>query len=356
MTKLLIITDSQGKRVTDTPNVTVMCRGGAMAVHLDEILTKGIQETGDISHFDAIAIWVGGNDAIPRSRDAFNPVTFSSSVMGFIKRLQYLNSGAVICLVTATPRTKPEGITPALTRVNATLSAIAKSSGVRLVNVYKSVNKPAHTVHQRLVDGVHLSEDTIDLCLRRILECVAQTLILAARLGPEEKRPSIDTLLPTLKLMSPAAWSRTTQVGGKTFVKGSQHILSMFYPSPLVINGLTFPSAEHAYQHEKCMYLGFTNAAHLISTTTHPARAKQIGRSANVSQYATEQLKLRILSCMVEERWLTQQDFRAALISTGTSEIVHNVPDDFWGDGRSGAGLNMYGKTLMNTRHRAGKA
>ena len=66
---LLLIADNQGSRDILHPehDMFVMFKSGATARHLLEITRQEKYRTVDISTFQDIAIWVGGNDAIPRS-------------------------------------------------------------------------------------------------------------------------------------------------------------------------------------------------------------------------------------------------------------------------------------------------
>ena len=42
--------------------------------------------------------------------------------------------------------------------------------------------------------------------------------------------------------------------------------------------------------------------------------------------------------------------FLKALRDTGTRPLTHNVPDEYWGTGRSGTGHNVMGKILEEIR------
>lgn len=53
----------------------------------------------------------------------------------------------------------------------------------------------------------------------------------------------------------------------------------------------------------------------------------------------------------VLRKFETHADIREILLATGDEELVENAPNDYyWGIGKSGKGLNMLGKILMETR------
>ncbi len=50
-------------------------------------------------------------------------------------------------------------------------------------------------------------------------------------------------------------------------------------------------------------------------------------------------------------KFTQHQDLKKVLLETGDAEIIENAPGDYqWGCGRTGTGLNLLGKALMDIR------
>ena len=255
---LLLIADSQGSRDILHPehDMTVMFKSGATARQLLEITQQVHYRSIDISTFQDIAIWVGGNDAIPRSGGEFSPANFAGSYTSFIGYLRSLSPQANIYVLAATPRTRPAKITPAITKVNKTLSAVANTTGARFVNSYRSMER-CKTITTKLVDGIHLSK-----AMKRVIVTALYENVIQASFAKKTPPP-------------PSANN------GPIRVQGEKAILSMFFPTPLMFGGYEHYTPEHAYQYQKCVLLGRQDVADDIKKVTSPRAAKKLGGGVN---------------------------------------------------------------------------
>lgn len=130
--------------------------------------------------------------------------------------------------------------------------------------------------------------------------------------------------------------------------------LSNNYPVQVQAWGLSFPSAESAYQAAK-----FANQPQLMAQFCRldGESAKKIGRK-QYRRYqrpdwyaAREAMMLEVLRA----KFTQNPDLRNLLLATGDGYIVeHTKHDAFWGDGGNGRGKNRLGYLLMQVRGELG--
>lgn len=314
--KLLIITDSQGRGIPNSASLSCRFRPGGKAHHARELIDEQ-----DISPHEDVAIWLGGNNAHPRS-GSLVPSTFKEDIRYAVICIRDCNPRANIVLVAATRRGNPAKNSKIGT-INAIIRTVAFEENVPYANVYRSLDRhyTQHSLYLKKRDGVHLTLEAKMAVVSSIRHQLGTRLV-----------PALPTPIPLPPLM----------------VAGKNNTLSMFFPSPIIYRYGWFRTAEHAYQHEKCTQLNLLYQADRIKAAPSPGEAKHLGRIAtSLMSPETRQL---ILESILAERWRSQPAFRAALIATGTRYIAHPVPDTYWGH-LEGAGQNMYGKALMKTRH-----
>ena len=127
---------------------------------------------------------------------------------------------------------------------------------------------------------------------------------------------------------------------------GPYRFLSNFYPSPLVYQGLMFPTVEHAYQSAKTMDPWIRREFTLIRL---PAAAKRYGSRIKV-RTDWEDVKLSIMLELLMKKF---RDPRLAglLLDTGHAELIegNDWGDTFWGVCK-GKGTNHLGNQLMLIR------
>ena len=128
---------------------------------------------------------------------------------------------------------------------------------------------------------------------------------------------------------------------------GDYRFLSNFWPAPVRMNHLDYPSVEHAYQAGKHSLTSFREQIRRGSA----AEAKKLGKLNTPPQwYETKALPL--MEDLVFQKF-RHWSLRKQLLATGDAEIVegNHWGDRFWGkDG--GEGQNHLGRILMDTREK----
>lgn len=151
------------------------------------------------------------------------------------------------------------------------------------------------------------------------------------------------------------------------------HPLSNCYPAQVVFEGVTFPSAEHAYQAMKFFdedmagrgYDGWSENQDILDAIcvaeTGP-EAKDVARGFVDRAFMRDrQQKVAIITAVMRARFLQNDELRATLLGTGERTIYEEYPfsvgggEDFWGvrgfDGEKYvAGDNVIGNILMQLR------
>lgn len=127
---------------------------------------------------------------------------------------------------------------------------------------------------------------------------------------------------------------------------GPHRFLSNFYPAPLVWEGRSWPTAEHAYQAAKCSR---ADQARMILEAPSPGAAKRLGRKIEL-RADWDEVKESVMLSIVRAK-LENAHLRRLLIATGDAELIEGNywGDRFWGVCR-GEGENRLGKILMKVR------
>lgn len=132
-----------------------------------------------------------------------------------------------------------------------------------------------------------------------------------------------------------------------TSFSGAYRFLSNFFPSPVMLDGVVYPTVENAYQAAKTTdplkRYGFQ------SYYTSPEQAKRLGRSLPLRD-DWESVKFQIMADLV---WCKFQDneLRRRLIDTAGHDLIEGNTwnDTIWGV-CNGVGQNHLGRILMNVR------
>lgn len=129
------------------------------------------------------------------------------------------------------------------------------------------------------------------------------------------------------------------------FVEG-HHFLSNFYPSSLWIDGVRYPTAEHAIQAHKSLDPVVRGT---ITSAKTPWEAKRLGRCVILREdweMVKDDLMLRILRAKFENPLI-----RSMLLATAPKRLVHGNTwnDRYWGVCR-GVGKNVLGVLLEKLR------
>jgi ribA/ribD-fused uncharacterized protein len=136
--------------------------------------------------------------------------------------------------------------------------------------------------------------------------------------------------------------------------RGEYAFLSNFTYAPTDFDGDTYPTAEHAYQAAKTLNIEERKRIQKLST---PGEAKKAGKLVTLRK-DWESIKLKIMECVVRQKFLQNPDLAASLINTGSKVLRegNNWKDNYWGvDRRTGKGENHLGKILMMVRNELAK-
>lgn len=127
---------------------------------------------------------------------------------------------------------------------------------------------------------------------------------------------------------------------------GDYAFLSNFFPSTIVIDGLTFKTAEHAYQAQKAT---IDKDIEIIATAPTPGRAKSLGRKI-VIRSDWDLIKIDVMKLILREKF-KNPILRELLLMTGDVELIESNEwnDRFWGVCK-GVGQNHLGLLLQEIR------
>ena len=132
--------------------------------------------------------------------------------------------------------------------------------------------------------------------------------------------------------------------------QGETRWLSNFAPVKIVMNGLTFPTTEHAYMAAKS-----DNPIWKVKCTEENITPGQIKRLSKEVQLVDnwETKKVEVMKECVRQKF-SQNPYKKMLKDTGNQHIQegNNWGDLFWGvDLKSGKGENILGKLIMDFRN-----
>lgn len=122
--------------------------------------------------------------------------------------------------------------------------------------------------------------------------------------------------------------------------------LSNFYLCDIIFNGLTFGSAEAAFQAQKCIEL----KDQVPFTTMTPGQAKKYGKKVELRK-DWEEVKVGIMRDIVKAKFDQNPILKEKLIDTGDVQLIEGNKwhDYFWGV-CNGKGKNTLGIILMDLR------
>lgn len=131
-----------------------------------------------------------------------------------------------------------------------------------------------------------------------------------------------------------------------TSFTGEFRFLSNFWPARVVLDGLTYPTVEHAYQAAKTLSLAERST---IQRCGSPGDAKRMGTRVYLRD-DWESVKLNVMEDLLRQKF-GHADLRQKLIATGAQPLVEGNTwgDTFWGMCRD-KGQNHLGKLLMQIR------
>jgi ribA/ribD-fused uncharacterized protein len=152
---------------------------------------------------------------------------------------------------------------------------------------------------------------------------------------------------------------------GHTPTASGHHVLSQWWWAPFVVDGITYPTAEHWMMAEKARLFGDDDAVEQILAAPHPGEAKRLGRG--VRGYDDARWGAARAEAVVRgnvHKFGRDPALRAHLLGTGDAILVEASPRDaIWGiglgaanpaarDPRTWRGRNLLGFALVEARRR----
>ncbi|WP_210592799.1 NADAR family protein [Streptomyces sp. GESEQ-35] len=141
--------------------------------------------------------------------------------------------------------------------------------------------------------------------------------------------------------------------------------LSQWWPSPFVVDGVTYATAEHWMMAGKARLFGDAEAERQVLAAGSPAQAKKAGRLVRGFDEATwERERFEIVRTGSVHKFATHTELREFLLATGDRVLVEASPvDRVWGIGLAAddqaamdperwRGPNLLGFALMGARER----
>lgn len=132
-----------------------------------------------------------------------------------------------------------------------------------------------------------------------------------------------------------------------TLFKDDNRFLSNFYPCSIVLDGVDYPSVEHAFQAAKTRDLGIRMTMRGLGT---PGKAKRFGRTIELRE-DWGSVKLEVMEKLVRYKFTNDWYLAERLLKTGDAKLIEGNwwGDTFWGV-CMGEGENHLGKILMKVR------
>lgn len=130
---------------------------------------------------------------------------------------------------------------------------------------------------------------------------------------------------------------------------GEYRWLSNFWPADVCMDGVTWPTVEHAYQAAKSADPEYRE---VIAGCGTPGIAKFCGHQAQL-RADWDYVRVDLMETLVHQKFIRHPELATALLETGDAylEELNGWGDRFWGvDSKSGRGLNMLGHILMHVR------
>jgi ribA/ribD-fused uncharacterized protein len=128
--------------------------------------------------------------------------------------------------------------------------------------------------------------------------------------------------------------------------RGEYRWLSNFWPAAVVLDGIEYPTVEHAYQAAKTLDRA---ARECLRSEPRPGQVKRLGRGL-LQREDWAQVKLEVMANLLRQKF-EHAELRNRLLATGTRQLVEGNTwgDTFWGVCR-GEGQNWLGRLLMEIR------
>lgn len=140
-------------------------------------------------------------------------------------------------------------------------------------------------------------------------------------------------------------------MGRITSFRGEYEFLSNFYPSVVVLDGMKYPTVEHAYQASKTES---DEQRYLIGRAETPAKAKRLGRKAHLRPDWDDNFKTATMRDLLHQKF-KDPDLRQKLLDTYPKALMEGNTwgDKYWGavwEHNEWSGSNVLGSLLVRER------
>ncbi len=189
--------------------------------------------------------------------------------------------------------------------------------------------------------------------------------VVRARLACMGKIDGLESLIGEVRAGSRIKylhfWGHQPQADGRI----GASCLSQWWPSPFVVDGVEYATAEHWMMAGKARLFGDPEAERQVLAARHPAAAKKAGRLVRGFDSAVwERERFRIVVEGSTHKFAAHDDLGLFLLNTGDRVLVEASPlDRIWGIGLPASdeaastperwrGQNLLGFALMEARER----
>ncbi len=128
--------------------------------------------------------------------------------------------------------------------------------------------------------------------------------------------------------------------------RGGYRWLSNFWPATVTLDGITYPTTEHAYQAAKTLD---PEIRQQIAALDKPGKTKRFARKIQIRP-DWDNVKLAVMEDLIRQKF-NIPELREKLLATGDAYIEET---NTWGDRfygvSGGVGLNHLGKIIMKVR------
>ncbi len=131
------------------------------------------------------------------------------------------------------------------------------------------------------------------------------------------------------------------------FIETRLHDLSPFSAHTVELDGVVYPTAEHAYHALRVL----PNWSEKVKAARSPLAAWRVAQEAKEAKALIEHDKDALMERIFRAKLEQHEDVRRVLLLTGDREL-HKVfdADYYWGTGADDAGENKMGKLWMKLR------
>jgi ribA/ribD-fused uncharacterized protein len=141
-----------------------------------------------------------------------------------------------------------------------------------------------------------------------------------------------------------------------TSFRGAFNWLSNFYQTPVVLDQIVYPSAEHAFHAEKTNDMTMRR---MIAAAATSSEAKRLGRAVTLVDGWNEWRRYDAMARIQAAKFSPRSQLAGWLLGTGSSVLIegNNWHDNTWGVcycGKCSNGHNLLGWIIMMQRRYLG--